>query len=83
MGSRVEDPNKLVVVTCKVPAHVRDKFAGLALIAGDIKVARRLERLILADVESAKNIPSIPSAVHAPVSNVEDDSFASVLGDQD
>ena len=52
MGGRSEDPNKLVVVACKIPTYIRDKFAAIALLKGDIKVAKRLERLILADLDS-------------------------------
>lgn len=69
MAGRLEDPNKLVTVACKLPVHIRDKFAGIALIMGDIKMSRRLERLILADIESVKDVayrPFSPSKTSAP-----------------
>lgn len=81
MGGRAEDPNKLVTIACRVPAHVRDKFAGLALINGDIRVSRRLERLVMTDIESAQNSSHWPSS--KAFSPEEKSPFMSASGEDD
>lgn len=72
MAGRSEDPNKLVTVACKIPTSIRDKFAGIALIRGDIKVAKRLERLILADVR--ENAPRPFSSILEEEASITQDS---------
>lgn len=81
MAGRAEDPNKLVNVTCRVPAHVRDKFAGIALIMGDIKVSRRLERLILMDVGAVQRVTSWPPVSSKISSPSEEDTSQTCLED--
>lgn len=52
-SKRLTDPDALVQVTVKIPNQLRDKFSAVALLKGDIRPARRIERLIREDVEKA------------------------------
>lgn len=51
-GKRIEDPNAMVQVVVKIPNWLRDKFAAVALLKGDIRPGKRLEKLIRMDIES-------------------------------